>query len=157
MTDNGCFVCGSNKEHALEEHHIIPERYGGNDENENIVTVCLNCHQALESLYTDRVFGQIEQLILRNNGHPKIERGRTPTGFRRGDSIVDWEPDHDDCFKEAVAAVKLRDNGLLLKEIEERTGISTSTISDLYRNHYRKYKPYFGFIDVKGEEIEIDY
>jgi hypothetical protein len=48
-----CDFCPNN--HDLEEHHVIPRRFGGLDQPENIVRVCQRCHRKLERLY-DRTF-----------------------------------------------------------------------------------------------------
>jgi len=37
---------------------------GGNDEEENLVHLCANCHQAVESLYDDRFFEELEDYFL---------------------------------------------------------------------------------------------
>lgn len=157
MLDDSCFICGFDKEYALEEHHLIPRRYGGPDSEANVVTVCSNCHQALESLYNDRFFTKIAELIDEKNELPNSVKGRTPTGLRRGDDDEpDFMPDHDDHFKEAVAAVKLRNQGKTLTEIEERTGIPSSTVSEMYNKHYRKYRPFFGLLTIRQNEIVLD-
>jgi hypothetical protein len=44
-----CYFCPTR--HDLEEHHVIPQRFGGPDAPENIVTVCGRCHKKLERLY----------------------------------------------------------------------------------------------------------
>lgn len=157
MLDDSCFICGFEKEHALEEHHLIPRRYSGSDTEANMVTVCSNCHRALESLYNDQFFARIVDLIDEQNGLPNSVKGRTPTGLRRGDDDEPaFMPNHDDNFKEAVAAVKLRDRGETLIEIQDRTGIPSSTISELYNKHYRKYQPFFAFVTIRQDEIVID-
>jgi hypothetical protein len=35
----------------MEEHHILPKRFGGGDHKENLVTLCASCHRAVESIY----------------------------------------------------------------------------------------------------------
>lgn len=44
-----CYFCGCGG--PLEEHHIIPQRFGGPDTKENIVELCQLCHRRLERLY----------------------------------------------------------------------------------------------------------
>jgi ferredoxin len=36
---------------CLEQHHVVPRRLNGSDEDDNLVTVCPTCHKKLESLY----------------------------------------------------------------------------------------------------------
>lgn len=38
----------------MEEHHILPRRFGGGDDDKNLVTLCASCHQAVESIYDKR-------------------------------------------------------------------------------------------------------
>lgn len=46
-----CEICGFESARAIESHHIIPRRFGGTDEDENLVDLCANCHRAIESIY----------------------------------------------------------------------------------------------------------
>lgn len=54
-----CYICGNGNEEILEQHHIVPRRFGGGDESENTVRVCPNCHSALERLYDKRFYDEI--------------------------------------------------------------------------------------------------
>lgn len=56
---NTCFICGEDNPVVLEEHHIIPRRHGGSDNEENLVTLCANCHKAVEKIYDDEFYKQI--------------------------------------------------------------------------------------------------
>jgi hypothetical protein len=58
-SDEICFVCGENNPVVLQRHHIIPRRYAGSDGDENLVTLCANCHEAVEHIYTDEVITQL--------------------------------------------------------------------------------------------------
>jgi len=49
-----CYFCPAT--HGLEEHHIVPKRFGGGDGTVNIVTVCEKCHNKLERLYDKRFY-----------------------------------------------------------------------------------------------------
>lgn len=55
----GCFICGEDNSVVLEEHHIVPRRYGGTDDEENLVTLCANCHSAVEKLYDKRFYREL--------------------------------------------------------------------------------------------------
>lgn len=57
--DVKCFICGESNGHALQDHHKIPRRYEGSDKDENIVTLCANCHQAVEKIYNDRFWRRL--------------------------------------------------------------------------------------------------
>jgi len=50
MTER-CQICGDRRPRSMEQHHILPRRFGGGDEDENIVTLCASCHNAVESIY----------------------------------------------------------------------------------------------------------
>jgi len=65
MTDNPqydrvtCYFCLSEERHILEEHHIVPRRFDGSDDNENLVRVCPTCHEKLERLYDSRFYDEL--------------------------------------------------------------------------------------------------
>jgi len=54
-----CYFCGGG-EGVLETHHIVPRRFGGSDEAENLVDLCPTCHQKLERLYDRRFYEEVE-------------------------------------------------------------------------------------------------
>jgi len=49
-----CYFCPAT--HDLEEHHIVPQRFDGQDDPINVVTVCKRCHKKLERLYDKRFY-----------------------------------------------------------------------------------------------------
>lgn len=49
VRDGRCYFCP--KQTDLEDHHVIPQRFGGPDSDENIVRLCNRCHDKLEQLY----------------------------------------------------------------------------------------------------------
>lgn len=54
-----CFICGNHRPNSLEEHHIVPQRYNGSDEPENIARLCSSCHAAIEKLYDDSFYERL--------------------------------------------------------------------------------------------------
>lgn len=54
-----CRICGEGNVAMLEEHHIIPKRYGGSDTDDNLVTLCANCHKVIETVYDNEVWERI--------------------------------------------------------------------------------------------------
>ena len=56
MSDE-CFFC--DEAEALDRHHVVPRRHGGSDDEENLVTVCPNCHRKLETLYDSRFYDEV--------------------------------------------------------------------------------------------------
>jgi len=55
MTER-CFICGEDNPNVLEEHHILPRRHGGGNSDGNLVTLCANCHEAVEKIYDDEFY-----------------------------------------------------------------------------------------------------
>jgi len=86
-----CEICGDQRPRAMEEHHVLPRRFGGSDDDENLVTLCASCHSAVESIY-DKSFwssvglrpssGQhtVEEFIDRrldlDESHPPVPKAR---------------------------------------------------------------------------------
>lgn len=62
-TATRCYICGHGNEQALEQHHLIPRRYGGSDTAENLVHLCGSCHNAIESLYDDSFYHRLSILL----------------------------------------------------------------------------------------------
>jgi len=54
MNNTSCYFCGEPSQ--LEQHHIVPRRFDGSDDDENLVRVCPTCHEKLESLYDKRFY-----------------------------------------------------------------------------------------------------
>jgi len=54
-----CFICAEDNPNVLQTHHILPRRHGGGDSAENLVTLCANCHVAVERIYDDGFFQRI--------------------------------------------------------------------------------------------------
>lgn len=54
-----CRICGHANPDVLEVHHLVPQRYNGSDDPENLVHLCGSCHNALESLYDDRFYRRL--------------------------------------------------------------------------------------------------
>lgn len=54
---DSCYFCTETE--RLERHHIVPRRYDGSDNDENLVEVCPNCHSKLEYLYGKRFYTRL--------------------------------------------------------------------------------------------------
>lgn len=59
MSRDVCYICGNKNRDVLEEHHIVPQRFGGSDDDENTVQLCSNCHTSLERLYDQRFYDKL--------------------------------------------------------------------------------------------------
>lgn len=57
-----CEICGCDNGNVLEQHHKIPARFGGTDRDENLTTVCANCHTVLERLYNESFWERVGDL-----------------------------------------------------------------------------------------------
>ena len=89
MSDR-CFICGEDNPHVLEEHHIIPRRHGGSDDPENLVTLCANCHTAVEKLYDDNVFRQLGAAPVLSVGEPTADETRARRAVREFLDRCEW-------------------------------------------------------------------
>ena len=76
MSDR-CFICAEDNAHVLEEHHIIPRRHGGSNDPENLVTLCSNCHSAIEKLYDDSVFRKLGAAPVRSASEARVSYKET--------------------------------------------------------------------------------
>lgn len=47
-----CEVCGFSYKPILQIHHIVPISEFGNNQPENVICVCPNCHKTLHHLYS---------------------------------------------------------------------------------------------------------
>jgi 5-methylcytosine-specific restriction endonuclease McrA len=56
-----CKFCSETDPDALESHHIIPRRFNGSDEDDNLVTLCASCHRKIESLYDKEFFHKLKK------------------------------------------------------------------------------------------------
>jgi len=77
-----CYFCGS--EEQIESHHILPQRFGGPDDDENLVDVCRDCHEKIEKVYDQSFWSKIE-----------ISKAEYEPDYRNLDDeyTVKWEPE----------------------------------------------------------------
>ena len=52
-TDNVDFCKMCNSKDMLSTHHLVPRKYGVNNDEYNLITLCKNCHDKVEILTTD--------------------------------------------------------------------------------------------------------
>lgn len=56
-----CRICGEErKEEQMLRHRLIPKRFGGSDDEKNVVNVCANCHRTLRKVYDNRFWSRVE-------------------------------------------------------------------------------------------------
>lgn len=82
-----CYFCGEGTREILETHHVVPRRFDGSDDDENLVDVCPTCHEKLEKLYGPRFYEQLA--IYRRSG-------QTPDGQRIPDSSAHFWVSYDE-------------------------------------------------------------
>ena len=58
-----CAFCGSKK--TLEEHHMIPLMFGGDNDERNLIYLCHKCHAQVTQYQI-----QVKQLIHKKSRHP---------------------------------------------------------------------------------------
>lgn len=65
-----CELCGFKE--IVDLHHIVPKMYGGEDNPENLITLCPNCHAAI---HRKGLWGhpRLEELIGMLGGNKKME------------------------------------------------------------------------------------
>jgi hypothetical protein len=100
MSDERCRVCGEDNPLVLEEHHLVPDRWGGSDSEENLVTLCANCHRAIEKIYDSDFWDRAAAAVRREREGPYIssfsEQEVCPECLRRfnpeTETVGDREP-----------------------------------------------------------------
>jgi len=55
----GCYFCDVTNPHAVEGHHLVPQRFNGTDQPENMVDLCGSCHNKIEELYDDAFYERL--------------------------------------------------------------------------------------------------
>jgi hypothetical protein len=68
---DGCYFC--DEKERIETHHIVPSRFDGSDDPENLVGVCPTCHSKLENLYSKRFYDSLGVGKGEDNSMPPCE------------------------------------------------------------------------------------
>lgn len=68
-----CFICGDHRPNSLEEHHIVPRRYNGSDEPENLVQLCSSCHSAIEKIYDESFYERLGAKSVEHSANEEID------------------------------------------------------------------------------------
>jgi hypothetical protein len=140
MTGKQCFICGFDNEHALEEHHIIPESLNGEDSEENKEWLCANCHRAVSTMYSKWFFAKLWRKFDEMDTPPKLVRKNPPMAFGYDDQhnlVVEDE----ELFNEVLKAIRMYERGKPYREIISKTELSMGKVQqldehkELYLNH----------------------
>ena len=155
MTDNPqydrvtCYFCLSEERQILEEHHIVPRRFDGSDDDENLVCVCPTCHQKLERLYNERFYRELE--VINGSGglnelfaapHPDTYEDASAAQRARVKTLSDIVAELEDSERGAPAGMVLQravESGIPAdKAVEEMTKLmKKGEIYQPTRNHFR--------------------
>lgn len=140
MSGESCFVCGFDNEHALEEHHIMPESLGGADDESNIATLCANCHRAITSMYSRWFFARLYWKFDEMDTPPELVRSNPPKGMKWNEEN-ELVPDYEDGFDQVQRAYRLLERDLSYREIGRRVDMGNTTIRHLSdkRHLYEDY------------------
>lgn len=93
MTDTndyqGCFLCSETNPHAVEGHHLVPQRFNGTDQPENMVDLCGSCHNKIEQLYDDQFYERLGVAVDEiDNERVDYSGGRTVDAEQSLDRMV---------------------------------------------------------------------
>ena len=61
-----CRICG--KKNSLEVHHIVKVIHGGSSELDNLITLCISCHRAIDTLDLDYAINKCMKNAEKNLG-----------------------------------------------------------------------------------------
>jgi len=138
--NRSCKVCGEDRSEVLETHHRIPRRHGGQDTEENLVTVCANCHRVLESLYDKEFWTRVRERFaaeLAGSGDrvycpacgETFEPGAEHDCSSRGEHLRDASPERSEPEGELSFEAQMeiaqahRENGRSLRWIAENVDV----------------------------------
>lgn len=91
-----CYFCGNEDTEVHEEHHIVPERFGGTDQDRNLVQLCPTCHRKIERLYGPRFYTTLG-----------VSEG-VPAGDELARELGKVNPSYDECEHVIDAAVEFK-------------------------------------------------
>jgi len=109
--DERCAFCSCDNQNVLEKHHRIPARFGGTDRNENLVTVCANCHSVLERTFNRNFWNRVKALNFdtdeNTDGQTKLhQEPREPEtdteSIEKSEEHPEPEPDLNELAKKLV-------------------------------------------------------
>jgi len=126
---DNCYFCQS---WDTEEHHIIPQRFGGPDTRENVVELCNHCHKKMERLYDQQFYEWFG--IDDSKGERKYHRPCwEPECTNTADYMVDT-PDHR--IDRVICESCLRENAEEAKEEAESTALLSIDPEKFPVEHY---------------------
>lgn len=155
--DVKCFICGTDAKSTLQEHHIVPRRYGGSDRDENLVTLCASCHQAIEKIYDDRFYEMLGAKKTTPKSSSVIEYSIINDLNEIEDEDIVYEPGENRFYRVEIKYEVMRsiDYEPPVAEFHEITTeatdgfrITASTLSELKRLYTDSSDPQVSFYKV---------
>lgn len=100
IDDKGeCEICGMSYKPILQIHHILPVSNWGNNDSDNVICVCHNCHKTLHHIYHSLKKSDDEALQA-YIGIPYDIKGRiwsvVETYAKKNDEVYEYVNSYDD-------------------------------------------------------------
>jgi hypothetical protein len=89
-----CHFCGCGEQ--IEEHHILPQRFGGLDCDDNLLPLCRTCHIKLEKVYTqllqnlESFYPEAEKECAKANKYDPTQIG-PKVRVSSGSGLYEWD------------------------------------------------------------------
>lgn len=169
--DFKCMECGK-KGCSFEVHHIKAKRYGGGNGLNNLITLCLECHQKTkekEKLFESRYASMIDGKCIRLDYAQHVMQGKTylrnklsergrlylTNGGETANKRIDWNIDKSHC-NDAVVICGLKTNiydvkEWLIKPMRRKSKARTDYVlgirhRDLVSYKYKNGNEYIGYV-----------
>jgi hypothetical protein len=127
--DYACRFCGIGDEEHREEHgrglhahHVIPDRDGGEDRPENLITVCGSCHRTLEHTHGRAVaeMKRREDYAEDLEGVTRVWRDQRETLDDLDDALGEFADGHP-TFADEFGIYKTQNGAVEARELEDAT------------------------------------
>lgn len=85
MKHNHCVACGIREQ--LHQHHLVPKSRGGGNDETNLITLCVDCHEKIHGVNNSLIkLSTVTRENNRRNGkalacHPPYGKMKTPDGY----------------------------------------------------------------------------
>lgn len=91
-----CYFCPESNSAAIEEHHLVPQRFNGSDEPENTVNLCGSCHDKIEDLYDDAFYERLGIAVeeAKQEKRTEVKSGATLQAKQTQDRKIPAESPH---------------------------------------------------------------
>lgn len=100
IDDKGeCEICGMSYKPILQIHHILPVSNWGNNDSDNVICVCPNCHKTLHHIYHSLEKSDDEAFqAYKGIPHDIKERIWSVTGIyaKKNDEVYEYVNSYDD-------------------------------------------------------------